>query len=255
VLPLGRINGTPAAAAPKWQLYDLRSDSSQTVDVGDRFPAKLAAMRQDFDEEARRNHVFPILSNGLMELLPQNRPEVTAREGHFTFFPARIRYSEGTFPSIHNRSWSIDADLDVPPQGTDGVVVTQGGRFLGWGLVMLKGIPTFLYRTSDTAGSLTRLAAPSPLTPGPHHVTVRFTVDGPGLGRGGALAMAVDGRSVAAGRLDRTVPVKFASEGATIGYDTGTPLSDDYRIPFPVQGLRSVTFDLGPAQVAPRLEP
>ena len=159
-----------------------------------------------------------------MDLLPQNRPEVTAKEGRFTYFPSNLRYTEGTFPSINNRSWTIEADLDVPQGGNDGMLVTQGGRFLGWGLLVLHGVPTFLYRSSDTHESLTRLAGSSPLAPGSHHITVRFDIDGPGLGRGGALAMQVDGRTIASGRLDHTVVAKFASEGATVGFDTGTAL-------------------------------
>src|SRR5439155_14068630 len=137
VLPIGRIGGPAAASAQKWQLYNLRTDSSQAIDVADRFPAKLGQMRQAFDAEARRNHVFPISSNGVIDLLPQNRPEVTAKEGRFTYFPSNARYTEGTFPSINNRSWTIEADLDVPQGGNDGMLVTQGGRFVGWGLLVL----------------------------------------------------------------------------------------------------------------------
>lgn len=250
VLAIGRIGGEAAASAPKWQLYDLKHDSSQTIDVADRFPARLDEMRRSFDAEARRNNVFPIRQNGMMELLPQNRPEVTAREGRFTLYPSDVRYTEGTFPSILNRSWSIEADLDVTEADTDGMLTTQGGRFAGWGLFVLKRLPTFVYRTSDTPAALTRLSAPVPLAAGPHNITVRFTVDGPGLGRGGTVAMIVDGHSVATGRIERTVPVKFPSEGASVGHDTGTPIVDEYELPFAAHGLRSVTFDLGPAQIS-----
>jgi arylsulfatase len=80
-------------------------------------------------------------------------------------------------------------------------------------------------------------------------VTIAFTVDGPGFGKGGTLALSVDGQPAAAGRLERTVPFKFSPEDATIGRDAGTPLTDDYRLPFVFTGkLDSVTFDLGPVQ-------
>lgn len=249
VMPIGRIGGGAAASASKWQLYDLGSDSSQTIDLADRLPDKLAEMRHAFDAEARRNQVFPILHNGMMELLPQNRPEVTAREGRFAFYPSDVRYTDGVFPSTPNRSWSVDAQVEVTDPSAGGVLVAQGGRLSGWGLVMLKGIPTFLYRTGESESALTRLAPSAPLAPGTHNITVSFSVDGPGLGRGGALTMLVDGQPVATGRMEKTIPVRFSTEGASVGHDTGTPLVDDYRVPFPFRGLRAVTFDLGPAQV------
>lgn len=248
VQPLGRGNAVAPADAAKWQLYDLRSDPTQTEDLADRQPAQLARMRRAFDAEARRNQVLPISSDSLGALLPQSRPEVTAAAGSFTFYPSAFRYSEGTFPSINNRSWTLAAEVTASGDGDQGALVTQGGRFSGWGLVLLKGVPTFLYRTSDTPASLTRLAAPATLSPGPHRITVSFTVDGPGLGRGGTLAMAIDGKPVASGRLERSVVVKFSPEDAVVGHDVGTPLTDDYALPFASAGLRSVTIDLKPVQ-------
>jgi hypothetical protein len=102
-VPAGGLTPGVAANAPRWQLYDLKTDYSQTTDVADRFPDKLTEMRAAFDSEARRNKVFPISYAGLMDIIPQNRPEVTARAGSFTFYPSNMRYAEGVFPSINNR--------------------------------------------------------------------------------------------------------------------------------------------------------
>lgn len=248
-----RMGGPSDAPAPaldqQWQLYDLHNDSSQTIDVAARYPEKLRALRAVFDAEAKRNHVLPISGDTAHLLLPENRPEVQARAGRYVLVPSHFRYTESTFPNIKNRSWSVDADLDVPATGGNGVLITEGGRFSGWGLVMLRGVPTFIYRTSDTGASLTRLAASAPLAPGAHRVKVNFTIEGVGLGRGGALELVVDEKSVGHARLDRTIPYKFAPEGGSVGHDTGTPLLDDYRLPGTYDGiLRSVTVDLKPAQ-------
>lgn len=127
------------------------------------------------------------------------------------------------------------------------MLATQGGRMSGWALTVLEGKPTFLYRTSDRDAALFRLAAPQALAPGRHKVSIAFTVDGPGFGKGGRFALGVDGRQVAEGRVDHTAPFKFAPEDATIGRDTGSPVSDDYAIPFAFSGtIGDVTVDLGP---------
>lgn len=247
----------PGAPRPEfgklWELYDLNHDSSQTQDLAARYPDKVKELRADFDAEAARNHVLPTSNDGLRFLLPENRPEQGFEPGRYTYYPSTMRYPRAVFPSINNRSWSIEADLDVPASGGDGVIVTQGGRFSGWGLVMLHGVPTFLYRTSDTAASLTRVAAPKAIAPGRHSIEVGFTVEGKGFGKGGALALKVDGAQVATGHLSETVPINFTEADAAVGRDNGTPVTDDYRVPFAINGLRSVTFDLGPLQ-RPRVD-
>ncbi|HEX7854550.1 MAG TPA: arylsulfatase [Sphingobium sp.] len=229
-----------------WELYDLKSDFSQTVDLSSRYPEKLAEMTAAFQKEAERNHVLPLSSDTLTALLPQSRPEPLAEPGHHILYPSGFRYTEGTFPSINNRSWSIKADVDVPANGGTGVIVTQGGRFSGWGLVVLKGVPTFLYRPDNWDETLFRLAAPQGLPSGRHSVEVVFKSDGKGIGSGGGYEMRIDGAAVAHGVMGRTVAFKFSPEEASIGFDSGTPLTYDYEIPFPYSGrIHSVDFDLG----------
>jgi arylsulfatase A-like enzyme len=244
----GPRGAQPPALDPQWELYDLHHDSSQTVNVAGRFPEKLRELRADFKAEAVRNFVLPINGDTSRLLLPQSRPEVQARPGHYVLVPSAFRYSESTFPNIKNRSWSVEADLDIPTSGGNGVLITEGGRFSGWGLTVLGGVPTFLYRTGDGDAELTRLAG-AKLAPGPHRVKVEFKIDGVGLGRGGLLELVVDGKSAGQGRLERTIPFKFSPEGAAVGHDTGTPLVDDYRVPAAYDGvLRSVIVDLKPVQ-------
>jgi arylsulfatase len=247
VMALGRPGGAAPALAETWELYDLRSDSSQTVNVAARYPDKLRELRQVFDEEARRNYVLPMSSDSVRYLLPGTRPEVTFQPGRYTFAPSDMRYPRWNFPSIHNRSWTIEADVDTSASG-EGMLVTQGGRFSGWGLALFAGVPTFLYRTGDSDDSRTRLAAPAPLSPGAHKLEVGFAVDGPGLGKGGTLTLKVDGQAVATGKLAATAPIRLSEEDASVGRDSGTGLTEDYRLPFRASGLRSVTISLEPVQ-------
>jgi arylsulfatase A-like enzyme len=246
----GEPGGVTALLDKPWQLFDLTRDFSQTQDVSAHYPDKLKELQALFQTEGTRNHVLPFFTKTLQALLPGVRPEIVA-PGSYTYYPSDFRYPEGAFPSINNRSWSIEADLDVPASGGNGVLVTQGGRASGWGLVVLKGVPTFLYRATDRDADLFRLAAPQPVGAGHHHVTVGFTVDAPGFAKGGLYTLSVDGREVARGHADSTVPFKFAPEDAVVGHDTGTTLSDDYQTPFAYDGtLRSLTITLSPQQLA-----
>lgn len=245
----GIASRKPAGLAEMWELYDLRRDPTQTVNVAARHPEKLRAMRAAFEAEAVRNKVHPLSADNARYLMTGTRPEPMVAAGRYTFHPSLNRYPRGVFPSINNRSWTILADLEVPTEGASGTVVTQGGRFSGWGLVMPGGVPTFLYRSDVTDETLTRLAAPVRLAPGARRVEVAFAADGPGIGKGGTLTMKVDGGAVASARMGATVPLRFAEEDATVGWDGGTPLTDDYETPAPARGLRSVTIELGPLQL------
>jgi arylsulfatase len=239
----------PDPTAP-WQLYDLTKDFSQTLDVASDHPQKVAELKTLWNKEAVRNHVLPLVSNNLLAMLPGARPAPLSEPGSYTFYPSADRYPAGVFPAINNRSnWSIDANLDVPEDGAEGILVAQGGRAGGWVLVLLKGVPMFLYRPNDHEDSLFRLAAGTALAPGRHRIVLSFTADGAGFGRGGIFSMKVDGQEPANAHIDRTVPFKFAEEDATVGWHAGTTVSDDYRPPFTFTGtLNAVKITLGPVE-------
>lgn len=252
-----RSRNSGAAGDPQkgeWQLYDLAADPSQTVDVATTYPDKLRELQTLFDREARRNNVYPIESNTTALLMAENRPEALSTTGRHVLYPSPYRYPEGAFPSIVNRSWTITADLEVPKDGGEGTLITYGGRFSGWGLVLLHGVPTFLYVKSDDAANTTRLAAPGRLEAGRHTISVTFTQETPGAGKGGRLTMQLDGKQVAEARLPSTVAYKFQLEDGSVGYDHGTSLSPDYSSPFPFDGkLYSVAVNLGPTQLGASL--
>ena len=64
---------------------------------------------------------------------------------------------------------------------------------------------------------------------GEHQVRMEFTYDGGGLGKGGDVALFLDGEQVGSGRVDGTVPMLFSADETTdVGSDSATPVSDDY---------------------------
>ena len=57
---------------------------------------------------------------------------------------------DGNAPSILNRSYTITAEVDIPRRAArEGMLVTLGGRFGGYGLYLLKGKPVFIYNFLD----------------------------------------------------------------------------------------------------------
>ena len=116
------------------------------------------------------------------------------------------------------------------------MIVTQGGQFAGWGLMLLGSKPTFLYRAADRNRFLSRIVAPHPITPGQHEIGVRFVADKPGQrASGGVFTLPVDNVAAGSKHLDRTVPATWV-ENAQIGRDEGSPISTDYVLPFRFPG-------------------
>ena len=58
---------------------------------------------------------------------------------------------------------------------------------------------------------------------------MEFTYDGGGLGKGGNVALYLDGNKTGEGRVEGTVPMIYsADETCDVGSDTASPVSDDY---------------------------
>jgi arylsulfatase len=144
----------------------------------------------------------------------------------------------------------MTAHVELPPDGGSGVIVNQGGRFAGWGLLLQDGVPNFVYRRGVDDASLLRLRTAAPLPPGTHAIEVQFDYEPPasfGGTDGADVTMKVNGAAVAQGRLDSTVKFAFMYQGAAIGHSTGSPLLDEYAGPFAFDGrIDRVEFELGP---------
>lgn len=221
-----KLYGNPPFDADEqaWELYDLRQDFGQAVNVAARYPEKLKEMRALFDQEARKFQVYP---QAPAIAFP---PAAALSRSPFVYTTPVARIPLDNAPNLLNASFEIKARIDIPAAGANGVLVTAGGRFGGYGLRVDRSVPVFTYNFLGL--SITDLRAPAALGAGAHDVTVRFDYAGGGRGRGGDATLIVDGQTVAVRHIDATIPVWISlSETFDIGSDTGTPVSEDYAVP------------------------
>jgi hypothetical protein len=200
--------------------------------------------------EARKYQVLPLDASALTRFVTP-RPSITAGRSEFTYRHPIVGTPQATAPSILNKSFTITADIDVPQDGAEGMLVTAGGRFGGWGFYLLKGKPVFVYNLLDLARP--RIEAPNAVSAGKHTVELDFKYDGPGLGKSGTATIKVDDATVATRKFQRTIPFALeASESFDVGSDTGTGVDDaDYQAPFPFTGkLNRLVFRVGSQQLA-----
>jgi arylsulfatase A-like enzyme len=234
----------------KWELYDLSKDWTQDNDLAKTNPEKLHQLQELFLVEAAKYQVFP-LDNSLSTRLLAPRPSLTAGRTVFTYSRPVTGIPHGDAPSVLDRNYTITAEVEVPKEGAEGMLNTNGGRFGGYGLYLLKGKPVFTYNVIDFARF--RWEGKEALAPGKHTVAFEFTYDGPGFGKGGTGVLKVDGKAVDTKKVPHTVPFIFQwDETFDVGSDTGTPVDDkDYQCPFAFTGkLTKLTVEIGPMRLA-----
>jgi arylsulfatase A-like enzyme len=230
----------------KWELYNLSDDYSEYNDLAAKYPDKLRDLQQLFLVEAEKYNVLP-LDNSILPRIITPRPSATAGRTVFTYTGELSGLPVSDAPSILNKSYTITADVEIPQGGSEGMLVTLGGRFGGYGLYVLKGVPVFTYNLVDMARF--RWEAKQPLSPGKHTIVFDFQYDGPGFGKGGTGVLSVDGQQVDSKTILHTIPFLMSiDETFDVGIDTRTPVDDkDYQVPFRFTGkLNKLTVNLKP---------
>jgi arylsulfatase A-like enzyme len=229
----------------KWELYNIANDFSENNDLSAKNPDKLREMQQIFIEEATKYNVFP-MDNSIITRLITPRPSAVAGRTLFTYSGEMAGLPASGAPSTLNKSYTITADITVPQGGGDGMINTEGGRFGGYGLYILKGIPVFTYNLLDLARF--RLAGKDPLSPGTHTIVFDFVYDGPGVAKGGTGTLKVDGKEVSTLKIPKTIPFLMTiDETFDVGIDLRTGVNDeDYKVPFKFTGkVNKLTINLG----------
>jgi hypothetical protein len=212
----------PAFDADVWELYDGSSDYSQADNLAAEQPDVLAKLQRLWLIEATKYNVLPLDDRTAERTNADIAGRPTLIHGSSQlFFPGMGRLSENSVVSIKNKSFSVTADVDVPTEGAEGVIIAQGGRFGGWGFYAKGGKAKFVYNVLGIQEFATE--ADEPIPAGNHQVRMEFAYDGGGLAKGG------DVTEVGRGRVGATQPMIFSADETTdIGYESGTTVTPDY---------------------------
>src|SRR5213595_1639462 len=242
----------------KWELYNLTEDFSQYNNLADKMPDKLKEMQALFQTEAAKYNVLP-LDNTAFSRLQTARPSAVAGKTVFTYTGENVGIPLGNAPSILDRDFTITAEITIPKGGAEGMIVTLGGRFGGYGLYLLKRKPVFCYNLLDLERfrwegglGMARDLLGRALAPGKHTLVFDFKYDGPGPAKGGTGVFTVDGKELAKKTLKHTIPLMMTiDETFDIGVDTRTGVDSSYTLPFRFTGtIDKLTFKLGPSQLS-----
>jgi arylsulfatase A-like enzyme len=259
----GGIGSDPAKYP--WELYDLRNDWTQSEDVAAKHPKKVKELEKIFWQEAKKYQVLPLDATVATRLITP-RPSITAGRNVFTWTAPLTGTPYGDAPSILNASYTYKAEVEIPQDGAEGMLITAGGRFGGYGFYVLKGKPVFTWNLVDL--KRVKWEGPDALAPGKHTLEFDFKYDGlgmgtlafnsmSGIGRSGTGVLRVDGKEVARQTMEHTIPLILQwDENLDVGSDTGTPVDDgDYQVPFAFTGkINKITLTIKRPKLTPQDE-
>jgi arylsulfatase len=238
-----------------FQLYDLSTSWNQSDDIAEQHPEKVTEMRAMFLEEAKKYQVLPLnASVGARVAAP--RPSMIAGYDELVYTQPMTGVPQGDAPFLLDTSFVITAEITVPEGGAEGMIVTSGGRFAGYGMYLLMGKPVFLWNMLDL--ERIKWEGPEALTPGKHVIEFDSKYEGlgvgtmafnnfSGIGRPAETTFKVDGVVVDQKRMEKTIPIILQwDESFDIGSDTITGVNDaDYQPPFPLTAkLEKLTIDI-----------
>lgn len=220
----------PPLSEDVWELYNVNEDFSQANDLATQNPAKLKELQEVFNQEATRNHVFPIDDRRVERFNPAiaGRPDLMGGRKSLTVYEGMTGMMENAFINVKGVRYIITADIEVKDATANGVIIAQAGYFGGWTLYMKGGRVHHEYNWFGI--ERTNIAAPSALAPGKHTIVYEFIPDAAKPGAGGNSIITIDGKKMAEGHIPKTQPFAFsADEGVDVGVDSETNVSPDYN--------------------------
>ena len=227
----------------EWELYHLDTDFAENDDRAAAEPEKLAELTARWWEEARAGQVLPLDDRRFNERWVLSGGGTHNTRQHHEYWPGQAHLPSDAAPDIRDRSYTITAEVEVGPDGCQGVVVAHGDRACGYSLYVDDGILTHDY---NRAGTHTIVRADRPVPAGAHRLTFRFTRTGPHQGRGELL---IDELVVGTTEIAETLPLVLSFEGLDVGADELVSVSPEYEAPFPFNAtLHRVVYHLGADQ-------
>lgn len=223
-----------------WELYHIRDDFSQAVDLAAQQPGKLEELKAKFLEESKKYDVFPLDPRFSERLDPKLREAGEPRTS-WTYYGNTVWLPEPIGPKLFPRSHTITAELTIPKGGSEGVITCAGAFSAGWSLYIRDGKPVFRYTGFEISD--TTIVGTVAVPEGKVTLKTEFISEGSREGAG-TLKFFVNGKPAGEGRITHTF-FRHGLEPFEVGRDSITSVSPDYQSPFSFTGtIEKITLDL-----------
>lgn len=226
----------------RWSLYNLREDYSECHDLADQYPEKAQEMAVRWWVEAGKHNVLPLDGRGESRLL-EPRPKITPDRTAYVYYPGALPVPENVAAPVKNRSHRITAEVEIPDQGVQGVLLSIGSIFGGFSLYVKDRRLHYVHNFVGNAEY--KISSGTDVPCGSVTLGFEFIKTGEHQGRG---ILLINGQTAGEGDIPHTVPDAFtlSGEGMACGYDVGEPVTHDYQSPFRFTGtIKRVIVETG----------
>ena len=224
----------------RWELYHLADDYAEQHDLAAQEPARLRALIERWWASAGEFGALPL--DDRLSARTQTSGWRDPRRT-FTYLPGMARIERWNTPNVTNRSFAIEASVEIPTDGAEGVLLAVGSRFGGYVLLVQNHHLIFEYNAGHTRYTIQSELS---LEVGAQTLGFAFEKTGQLQGQG---TLLVDGTPVGTGALSGTWPINPARASLYCGRDGGSPVGTGYACPYPFTGgLDRVTVTLGDDQ-------
>jgi arylsulfatase A-like enzyme len=231
-----------------WELYNIDKDFAETDNLADKERERLIAMIGMWYVEAGKYDVLPIDSRGTLRFADE-RPQIAVDRKKYVYYPGTQVVSLNAAPRLVNVAHAVSADVTVPAEGGDGVLLSMGGNDGGYVFYVERGKLTYGY--NYVADQRFKIQSDTDVPAGEHVLSFEFTPTGKpdianGKGVPADIKLFVDGKQVGSGKLPVTIPLSLGlSAGVCVGADAGAPVMEDYTPPYRFNGrVKKVLIDI-----------
>jgi arylsulfatase A-like enzyme len=232
----------------EWELYDLRTDRSQTRNVAGDHPERLEELKGLWFYYAGIYKGLPLDDRSAGEILASPRPQPSEPRERYVYYPHTAEVPESVGVNIRRRSYTIAAGVQLDTPEAAGVLFAHGGVAGGHSLYLKDGHLHYVYNWLGER--IETVSSPEPIPTGNHVLTAEFskTGDDPETHSAtGTLTLYLDTDPVAEGEI-MTQPGTFSlvGDGICVGRDSGSAVTAEYSAPFPFTGgtIERVVIDV-----------
>ena len=230
-----------------WELYDLRTDRTQTRDLAAEHPELLEQLKGLWFYYAGIYKGLPLDDRTPMEIHTSWRPEPSEPRERYVYYPGAAEVPESVAVNIRRRSFTIAAGVTIDTPDAEGVLFAHGGAAGGHSLFVRDGRLHYVYNWLGER--IQTITSEQAVPTGRHVLTAEFskTGDDPQTRSAiGTLTLYVDTEQAAQAEIT-TQPGNFAlsGDGLCVGRDSGSAVAD-YQPPFPFTGgtIERVAIDV-----------